>query len=81
MNCTKCGKEVAETVKFCDGCGTPLASEQENTQGTVRSASPNQEIKEKRGFSCYPMYSFFSRSFPVRLRKLDAFTQIRVLCF
>ncbi len=59
MNCTKCGKEVAETVKFCDGCGTPLASEQENTQGTVQSASQNQEIKENRGIFMLAYVLFF----------------------
>lgn len=59
MNCTKCGKEVAKTVKFCDGCGTPLASEQENTQGTVPSVSPNQEIKENKGIFMLYYVLFF----------------------
>jgi uncharacterized membrane protein len=59
MNCTTCGKEVAETVKFCDGCGTPLSSKEENMQGSVRSASPNQEIKEHKGIFMLSYVLFF----------------------
>ncbi len=47
MNCTKCEKEVAETVQFCDGCATTLSSKHESAQGTVQSVSPN-ETKENK---------------------------------
>lgn len=32
MNCTNCGKEVANNVKFCDGCGSPIAGGQQDSQ-------------------------------------------------
>ena len=59
MNCTECGKEVAETVKFCDGCGTPLASEQKNIQEPVQSASPSHEIKENKWIFMLSYVLFF----------------------
>ncbi len=27
MNCTNCGKELSGGIRFCDGCGAPVASE------------------------------------------------------
>lgn len=33
--CANCGKELAEDARFCQRCGTPVASAQVNTQGLV----------------------------------------------
>lgn len=37
MHCSNCGKDIADNVKFCDGCGSPVVSEQTNTQGTQKA--------------------------------------------
>ncbi len=53
MNCTNCGKELSREVKFCDGCGTPVVSEQNNNQAQaqpapVQSAPANQVVQENK---------------------------------
>lgn len=51
MHCTNCGKELVGEVKFCDGCGTPVVSEQNNNQAQAqpaRSAPVNQEAQENK---------------------------------
>ena len=44
MNCTNCGKELGHEVKFCDGCGSPVVSEQNSHQAQAQpeSAQPAQ---------------------------------------
>ena len=53
MNCTNCGKELGGVVKFCDGCGTPVISEQENKptpaqpMQTAETSPANKESENK----------------------------------
>lgn len=44
MNCTHCGKELAGEAKFCDGCGSPIISEQEKGQQPAQAAPANQGL-------------------------------------
>jgi len=37
MKCSKCGKELKETERFCEECGTPVVRE-ENKQNDIKSA-------------------------------------------
>lgn len=53
MHCTNCGKELVGEMKFCDGCGTPVVSEQNSNQAQVQptqvqSAPANQEAQENK---------------------------------
>lgn len=53
MHCTNCGKEIAGGVKFCDGCGTPVVSEQANAQtytqpAQAQYAPANKEEQENK---------------------------------
>ncbi len=45
MNCHNCGKEIAGTMRFCDGCGAPLAFDQTNTAQRTTVASEAKENK------------------------------------
>lgn len=40
MNCTNCGKALADNVRFCDGCGSPVVSAQVTPQPPVQ----NQQV-------------------------------------
>lgn len=70
MNCTNCGKELAGEVKFCDGCGTPVVSEQNSHQAQAQpeSAQPaqtaqptpvNQEAQENKAIFILSYILFF----------------------
>ena len=59
MNCTNCGKELMGKVKFCDGCGSPVVSEQENKQAPVQAVSVNQETQENKGVFILSYILFF----------------------
>lgn len=48
MNCTNCGNEVMETAKFCDGCGSPVVSQQNTEQTAVKQAPVSQEAQENK---------------------------------
>lgn len=39
MFCPKCGKQLEDTVKFCDGCGSKVADETATTQTANASGS------------------------------------------
>lgn len=39
MHCANCGKELMGNEKFCDGCGAPVVSAQQNTQGPVNTSN------------------------------------------
>ena len=41
MNCPKCGQEVSEGQKFCDGCGTEIID-----SGTLKS---DKNVSTNRG--------------------------------
>lgn len=49
MFCQKCGKELNEGAKFCDGCGTPI--EQQDIVNTVKEQNTalNKSQKKKNG--------------------------------
>ncbi len=43
MVCTNCGKELTESAKFCDGCGTPVVLVNEEAKTTIKSEVANNE--------------------------------------
>lgn len=52
MFCKNCGKEIAENVRFCSGCGsevnvTAVPGNSMNTSNQVSSASPKKKSKLK----------------------------------
>ncbi|MDD2362078.1 MAG: zinc ribbon domain-containing protein [Oscillospiraceae bacterium] len=64
MNCTNCGKELTREVKFCDGCGTPVVSEQNNNPAQAQpapaqSAPVNQEVQENKAIFILSYILFF----------------------
>ncbi len=49
MNCTNCGKELMGEVKFCDGCGSPVLSNQAAAQSMqAQPALANNEAQENK---------------------------------
>lgn len=48
MHCTNCGKEITNSAKFCDGCGTPIVTEQVNSQGAVEQVPAANEAQENK---------------------------------
>ena len=40
MFCEKCGKQLKDTDKFCEGCGAPVPQQAENTTAPVAPAQP-----------------------------------------
>lgn len=49
MNCTNCGKELLEEVKFCDGCGTPVVSNQAQGEPVQAQSAPvKNETQENK---------------------------------
>lgn len=48
MHCINCGKELIGEVKFCDGCGTPVISEQSSNQTQAQPAPAIQETQENK---------------------------------
>lgn len=49
MYCKKCGKELKETNKFCNNCGTKVSKEKEDIKDTEVSEEKKEkeELKEK----------------------------------
>ena len=43
MFCEKCGKQLKDTDKFCEGCGAPVPQQAENTTAPVAPAQPVAE--------------------------------------
>ena len=43
MFCEKCGKQLKDTDKFCEGCGAPVPQQAENTTAPVAEAQPAVE--------------------------------------
>ena len=54
MFCRKCGKQIAEDSKFCDGCGTGVGSIQSTTQNNVQSATTQTPQHQQSGPSFTP---------------------------
>lgn len=48
MKCTKCGKEVGKTDKFCQYCGTKVEAEAKETKTTVAKAVEKKETKAEK---------------------------------
>lgn len=48
MNCTNCGKEIMNNAKFCDGCGSPIVSEQASAQASAVQSPAPMEAKENK---------------------------------
>lgn len=48
MNCTNCGKEIANNAKFCDSCGSPIVDEQVNVQPTTEPAPVINEEQDNK---------------------------------
>ncbi|MDD2418107.1 MAG: zinc-ribbon domain-containing protein [Oscillospiraceae bacterium] len=48
MNCTNCGKEIANYAKFCDGCGTPIVTQQVNPQAAPVQAPVTNDDQENK---------------------------------
>lgn len=47
MHCTNCGKELLGEAKFCDGCGSPVVSEQNTNPAPAQAAAaPAAAIQE-----------------------------------
>ena len=45
MKCSSCGNELAESAKFCNKCGTPVASSQpQNNEASVADNTPQQPV-------------------------------------
>ncbi len=52
MNCPKCGKQLNEGVKFCNGCGTAIAAPEQNVQPVQNAQQPVQQpIQAKKAGS------------------------------
>ncbi len=47
MKCTKCGKEINKTDKFCQYCGTEVKEVKEETK-TTKAASKKEEVKVEK---------------------------------
>lgn len=57
MFCTKCGKDLAEGVKFCTSCGTPVTSAEPISAGkTASSVLAVTDTQEGE-----PTFSFFKK--------------------
>ncbi len=55
MFCSKCGKEIAENAKFCDGCGMQLGADvdagvQNNSNNTSVGENSKPKVKSKGKF-------------------------------
>lgn len=57
MFCTKCGKQLSDSVKFCEGCGKPVVGKitinDENTPSildTTESTSQSENLTKKIDF-------------------------------
>lgn len=49
MLCNNCGKEVADNVQICDGCGSPVVPEQAgNLKASVQAKPANNEAQENK---------------------------------
>jgi uncharacterized membrane protein len=48
MVCPNCGKLLNGESKFCDGCGSPVVSEQNNSQTNTQSAPAKQVEQENK---------------------------------
>ena len=47
MKCTKCGKEINKTDKFCQYCGTEVKKEEKKETKVVKAAEKKKEVKEE----------------------------------
>lgn len=45
MNCPNCGKKLNEGVKFCNGCGTPITTPEQNQN--VQPMQNTQQVKKQ----------------------------------
>ena len=44
--CSKCGKQLDESSKFCTGCGTPVGSAQTTQNGSVRPEYSTAQVRK-----------------------------------
>ena len=44
--CSKCGKQLDESSKFCTGCGTPVGTVQTNQNGSVRPEYSTAQVRK-----------------------------------
>lgn len=51
MYCKKCGNQLSEGAKFCDGCGAPVETATQQTQQTNMYAQQNYQPQYQQ-----PMY-------------------------
>lgn len=47
MNCKKCGKEIPDGSKFCDGCGAKMAQENVKIQQSILDSGGTTIVKKK----------------------------------
>ena len=47
MKCTKCGKEINKTDKFCQYCGTEVKAEEKKETKAAKTVEKRKEVKEE----------------------------------
>lgn len=53
--CSKCGKQLDESSKFCTGCGTPVGTVQTNQNGSARPEYSTAQVRKtdfSEDFAC-----------------------------
>ena len=58
MFCEKCGKQLNDNDKFCEGCGSPVAQVVENTAPVTNEAPQapvvNENVQPQQAFQANP---------------------------
>jgi uncharacterized membrane protein len=48
MICNKCGKQVADNAKFCDGCGASMITQANKEQAAAHDTPAKNEVEENK---------------------------------
>lgn len=59
MHCTNCGKELMDSVRFCDGCGSQNATIPASAQSAVLVAPVSNEAVENKVIFMFAYLLFF----------------------
>ena len=58
MHCNNCGQEITSNVKFCDGCGSPVAQAQGN-QAAAQAVPAAKEAQDNKAIFMLSSILFF----------------------
>lgn len=60
MYCANCGKEILTDAKFCDGCGTPVVTEEQVNSPEITQPEPvNNAVQENKAIFILSYILFF----------------------